>query len=78
MGGVARRSCCRLLRRGLRGPAVRLLFALNCRSGIATVEYALLLCLLVVAAVGTWTTFSETLRGTLQQVANSFAEYAGP
>lgn len=78
MGGAARRSYCRFLGRRLHGPAARLCLALNRRAGITTVEYALLLCLLVVASIGTWTTFSQTLRDVLQQVANSFAEYAGP
>jgi hypothetical protein len=34
--------------------------------------------LLVITAVGTWVAFSQTLKDTLQQVADSFADYAGP
>lgn len=46
----------------------------NQRSGTTTVEYAILMALLVTAAVATWASFGQTLRAALQDVVNSFSE----
>lgn len=51
---------------------------LGYRSGLTTVEYALLMALLVISAAGVWAGFSETLKDTVQLVANSLGSYAGP
>ena len=40
-------------------------------EGLTTVEYALLLALLVVAALGTWTTFGATIRNKVAASGNS-------
>ncbi len=42
------------------------------RRGTATVEYALLLAVLVIVAVGVWVGLGATIRDALQQVADSF------
>lgn len=39
-------------------------------SGVVTVEYALLLALLVVAALGTWTHFGEIVRQKISEAGN--------
>ena len=55
--------------------ALLLSSALTCgagRKGTATVEYALLLAVLVIVAVGVWVGLGATIRDALQQVANSF------
>ena len=46
----------------------------NDEEGLTTVEYALLLALLVVAALATWTTFGSTIRA---KVASSGAAING-
>ena len=40
-------------------------------EGLTTVEYALLLALLVVAALATWTTFGTTVRNKVANAGNS-------
>jgi Flp pilus assembly pilin Flp len=40
-------------------------------EGLTTVEYALLLALLVVAALATWTTFGATIRAQISNAGNS-------
>ena len=40
-------------------------------EGLTTVEYALLLALLVVAALVTWTTFGATIRNKVADSGNS-------
>lgn len=40
-------------------------------EGLTTVEYALLLALLVVAALATWTTFGAIIRGKVQASGES-------
>ena len=40
-------------------------------EGLTTVEYALLLALLVVAALATWTTFGATVRNKVQASSDS-------
>ena len=40
-------------------------------EGLTTVEYALLLALLVVAALGTWTTFGGVVRDKVTSSGNS-------
>ena len=40
-------------------------------AGLTTVEYALLLALLVVAALGVWTTFGATIRAKVASSGDS-------
>ena len=40
-------------------------------DGVTTVEYAMLLALLVVAALGIWTTFGTIVRGKIAAAGNS-------
>ena len=40
-------------------------------EGLTTVEYALLLALLVVAALGTWTAFGGIIRGKIVESGNA-------
>ena len=40
-------------------------------EGLTTVEYALLLALLVVAALATWTTFGATVRNKVASAGNN-------
>ena len=40
-------------------------------DGLTTVEYALLLALLVIAALATWTTFGGTVRNKVRTAGNS-------
>jgi Flp pilus assembly pilin Flp len=56
--------------------AVRCLWA-GCRKGLATVEYALLLALLVAATCTVWAGLSQGMRDMLQSAINSFARYPG-
>ena len=50
-------------------------FPLRSRStGTVSVEYALLLALLVVVGIAAWASFGETLRTALTEVINSFNE----
>ncbi len=48
------------------------------RKGTSAVEYALLLALVVLTAVGTWAAFSQTLQTALQDVVNCFTEVGNP
>jgi len=47
------------------------------RRATASVEYALLLAVLVIVGVGVWVGLGATIRDVLQQVADSFNE-VGP
>ncbi len=42
-------------------------------SGVATVEYALLLALVVVAGIGAWTALGSSMKATLNMISTSFA-----
>jgi len=42
-------------------------------SGVSTVEYALLLGVLAVGAVATWTALREAISSAITEVANSFS-----
>jgi pilus assembly protein Flp/PilA len=44
---------------------------LSDEEGLTTVEYALLLALLVVAAITVWTTFGQTVRNKVATAGNS-------
>lgn len=41
-------------------------------EGLTTVEYALLLALLVVAAIGVWTAFGARVRTSVSESTNAF------
>ena len=47
-------------------------------DGLTTVEYALLLALLVVAAIGVWTAFGAKIRTTVTNSTNTFDDAANP
>ncbi len=47
-------------------------------EGLTTVEYALLLALLVVAAIGVWTAFGAKIRNTVTASTNEFTTAADP
>lgn len=47
-------------------------------SGMASVEYALLLALLVIAGAAVWGALSESMRSLLETVANSFSRLPNP
>ncbi len=47
-------------------------------EGLTTVEYALLLALLVVAAIGVWTAFGAKIRNTVTTSTGKFTEAADP
>jgi Flp pilus assembly pilin Flp len=78
MEAIVRKIAKRLRVAVRQGTAIAFLRYGSRRAGLTTVEYALLMALLVITAVGTWVAFSQTLKDTLQQVADSFADYAGP
>jgi Flp pilus assembly pilin Flp len=42
-------------------------------EGLTTVEYALLLALLVVAAVGVWTTFGRQVKNSVSSATNALS-----
>ncbi|HEY3396527.1 MAG TPA: Flp family type IVb pilin [Armatimonadota bacterium] len=46
-------------------------------EGLTTVEYALLMALLVVAAIGVWTTFGGKVKQSVAQSSNAFANTLG-
>jgi Flp pilus assembly pilin Flp len=46
-------------------------------EGLTTVEYALLLALLVVAALGVWTAFGTQMKSTVNNARQSIANAAG-
>jgi Flp pilus assembly pilin Flp len=46
-------------------------------DGLTTVEYALLLALLVVAAIGVWTAFGGRVKQSVQRSTNSFDNAEG-
>jgi len=46
-------------------------------EGLTTVEYALLLALLVVAALSVWTTFGSTVRTAVQSSGESITNAMG-
>ncbi|HEY3396526.1 MAG TPA: Flp family type IVb pilin [Armatimonadota bacterium] len=46
-------------------------------EGLTTVEYALLLALLVVAAISVWTTFGGKVKQSVAQSSNAFANTLG-
>ncbi len=43
-------------------------------SGVSTVEYALLLTVLVVGAVSVWTSLGEAISSTINSIANTISE----
>ncbi|MCX7597444.1 MAG: Flp family type IVb pilin [Armatimonadetes bacterium] len=47
-------------------------------EGLTTVEYALLLALLVVAALAVWTAFGGTVRNSVAQSQNAIEDAATP
>lgn len=47
-------------------------------EGLTTVEYALLLALLVVAALAVWTTFGQTVRNSVAASSNSISDAMTP
>jgi len=52
---------------------VRMLTRLwKCEEGVATVEYALLLALLVLAGIGVWTALGQKVRNAVIEAANAF------
>ena len=46
-------------------------------DGLTTVEYALLLALLVVAAIAVWTTFGGKVKQSVSQSTNAFTNTLG-
>jgi Flp pilus assembly pilin Flp len=46
-------------------------------EGLTTVEYALLLALLVVAALATWAAFGNTVKGTIANADSSIQDAQG-
>jgi len=46
-------------------------------DGLTTVEYALLLALLVVAAIGVWTAFGGRVKQSVQRSTNAFNNAEG-
>jgi Flp pilus assembly pilin Flp len=52
-------------------------WAIGRRRGMTSVEYALLLALIVVMGIGAWGSFSGTLRNVLVNITNSFAAVPG-
>ncbi len=46
-------------------------------EGLTTVEYALLLALLVVAAIGVWTTFGGKVKESVSKSENAFTNTMG-
>ncbi|HEY3396528.1 MAG TPA: Flp family type IVb pilin [Armatimonadota bacterium] len=46
-------------------------------EGLTTVEYALLMALLVVAAITVWTTFGGKVKDSVSQSSNAFANTLG-
>ncbi len=44
----------------------------KCEEGVATVEYALLLALLVLAGIGVWTALGQKVRNAVIEAANAF------
>jgi len=47
-------------------------------EGLTTVEYALLLALLVVAAIGVWTTFGGKVKTSVASSSNAFDTASTP
>lgn len=47
------------------------------RRGTTTVEYALLLAVLVIGSIVVWGALAQSMHSMLQQVVNSFARYPG-
>ncbi len=45
------------------------------RAGVAAVEYAFLLALIVIATAAVWGALSQSMRDLLQQIVNSFSRY---
>lgn len=46
-------------------------------EGLTTVEYALLMALLVVAAIGVWTTFGGKVKESVSASTNAFSNTLG-
>ncbi len=46
-------------------------------EGLTTVEYALLMALLVVAAIGVWTTFGGKVKESVSKSSNAFTNTMG-
>ena len=46
-------------------------------EGITTVEYALLLALMVVAAIGVWSSFGARVRQAIEEATNAFDDAGG-
>jgi len=53
-------------------------WARGAQSGMASVEYALLLALLVIAGAAVWGALSESMGSLLETVANSFSRLPNP